>query len=147
MPTRTNGHSMISIHSIQMTGPSADQRDLERTQEGILAERILSENIILLVEDNTGDVALLKCAFERAGLQHDFLVARNGQGTIEYLSASASTASMPAPTRVLRPIKHTARTEVRAALLAMRCPHGGSASGYAPLHFLQSHVSEPASHK
>ena len=99
MKTPTNGHGKL----IDILGPSPNQpeKTMDDSHNGIMAQRNLSESVILLVEDNRGDVVLLKRAFSMAGLQHDFLVARNGQEAIEYLSESASTARVPAPTHVL----------------------------------------------
>jgi two-component system response regulator len=74
---------------------------LDGSHDGRMAQRNLSESVILLVEDNSGDVALLKRAFSMAGLQHDFLIARDGQEAIDYLSGNDSKAHLPVPTHVL----------------------------------------------
>jgi len=84
-----NGHGKL----IDAFGPSAHQPEttLNISIDGIMAQHYLSESVVmLLVEDNRGDVVLLKHAFSKAGMQHDFLVAKDGQEAIEHLSSSTA---------------------------------------------------------
>jgi two-component system, chemotaxis family, response regulator Rcp1 len=83
------------------TTPNQPEKTPDDSRDGIMAQRNLSGSVILLVEDNRGDVALLKRAFTMAGLEYEFLVASNGQDAIGYLSVSGSTERVPAPTHVL----------------------------------------------
>ncbi len=56
---------------------------------------------ILQVEDNEGDVFLIKEAFKEAGSNVNIIVARNGREAIEYLNNCAAIPSMIIPDLIL----------------------------------------------
>jgi CheY-like chemotaxis protein len=49
-----------------------------------------TKNIILLAEDNDGDVFLVRRALEKRGLSHELVVAHNGEEAMVWLNANAS---------------------------------------------------------
>jgi CheY-like chemotaxis protein len=48
-----------------------------------------TKNIILLAEDNDGDVFLVRRALEKRGLSHELVVAHNGEEAMLWLNANA----------------------------------------------------------
>ena len=48
---------------------------------------------ILLVEDNAGDVFLVRRALEKQGLHHDLIVAQNGEAALQLLDQAALDAA------------------------------------------------------
>jgi CheY-like chemotaxis protein len=50
---------------------------------------IATKNIILLAEDNDGDVFLVRRALEKRGLSHELVVAHNGEEAMIWLNANA----------------------------------------------------------
>ena len=65
-------------------------------------------NIILLVEDNPEDAAMVKSAFEKAGLTSQFLTLYDGEQAMQYLSASgpyADRSRHPFPHLILLDLK------------------------------------------
>ena len=55
-----------------------------------------SQPIVLLVEDNPGDIFLLRLAFKRCGVECSIEVAQNGEEAISYLTRSLDgTGSRP----------------------------------------------------
>ncbi len=57
--------------------------------------------LILLVEDNEGDVLMTREAFEEGKLAVDIEVCESGQQAIDHLSAAMGTAGPPMPDLVL----------------------------------------------
>jgi two-component system, chemotaxis family, response regulator Rcp1 len=87
---------------------------------------------ILLVEDNPGDVVLVRHALRAHSVEHDLHVARDGEEAIRYLAAISGDETSPAPhvllldlnlpridgTDVLRELrKHPACNGVRVIVL------------------------------
>lgn len=58
-------------------------------------------NRVLLVEDNPGDVELMRLAFEEAGVSCDLTVAETGEKALEILSVHANGAGSYRPDLVL----------------------------------------------
>jgi two-component system, chemotaxis family, response regulator Rcp1 len=56
---------------------------------------------ILLVEDNAGDVFLVRWALDKQGLHHDLTVAQNGEVALELLDEAAASRPDTAPELVL----------------------------------------------
>jgi CheY-like chemotaxis protein len=52
-----------------------------------------NERNILVADDDENDVFLLRHAFQKAGLRHKLIHLRDGQETIDYLSANASSGN------------------------------------------------------
>lgn len=48
----------------------------------------MSNDVILLVDDNRDDVLLMRCALRRAGFQNPVAVAQDGKEAIDYLRGS-----------------------------------------------------------
>lgn len=63
---------------------------------------------VLLVEDDNNDVVMMKLACQRAGISHQFMVVRDGDAAVEYLSgtgAFGNGAAHPLPDLVFLDIK------------------------------------------
>ena len=57
--------------------------------------------IILLVEDNPGDVGLIKIAFRESKLNNRLLVARDGEEALQFLRHEGAFTSVPRPDLIL----------------------------------------------
>ncbi len=71
-------------------------------------KRMPEQSVILLVEDRDDDVLLIRKAFQKAGLNNPFHVARDGEEAIAYLSGEGKFSNrleFPLPWLVLLDLK------------------------------------------
>jgi CheY-like chemotaxis protein len=71
-----------------------------------LGEMNLSDEInynyeILIVEDNTGDIRLIKEVFRDMGLQNNMLIARDGEEAMKILGREGKYHNAPLPKLIL----------------------------------------------
>lgn len=57
--------------------------------------------VVLLVEDNLGDIELTRDALERTGLPHDLLVTRDGAEAMAFIRQEARYRDAPRPSLIL----------------------------------------------
>ena len=60
---------------------------------------------VLMVEDNQGDVVLMRTAIETAQLPYDLTVLPNGEEAVQYLYAQGKYADAPRPDLILLDMK------------------------------------------
>jgi CheY-like chemotaxis protein len=56
----------------------------------------MSNDVILIVDDNRDDVLLMRCALRRAGIENPVTVAQDGKEAIDYLRGSGKYADREA---------------------------------------------------
>jgi CheY-like chemotaxis protein len=74
---------------------------------------------ILLVEDNAGDVRLMKRMLATSGIQHRLSIAQDGVEALSFLRRSARTADAPRPQLILLDL-NLPRVDGREVLSAIK---------------------------
>jgi CheY-like chemotaxis protein len=71
-------------------GKSPDSQSADSHDKGAAAAPL-----ILLVEDNSGDVFLIRLALEESGIEHELHVVRDGEQAIDFVSRIGQPGGVP----------------------------------------------------